>query len=109
MEHGVGGWSVHLVHAAPGWAPGSACQPLEGAGSWQPGWLLSAPAYLGGRGGNGSPRPEHLQLELWCRAQVEEGGLVLGLWAGMGLSPMPVHCRTVPSVGRSGRWTDGWG
>lgn len=50
------------------------------------------------------PYPKHLQLELWCRAPVEEGGLVLGLRAGKEVSPL---AQLTP--GWSGRQMDGWG
>lgn len=99
---------MHLAHAAPVRAPGSAHHHLEGSSSWESGWLLSTPAYTGGRGGNGSPCPEHLQVELWCRALLEEGGLVLGLWARKGMSLLPAHPRNITAVGRSGRQMGGW-
>lgn len=100
------------MHAASGRAPGSACWHLEGASSWEPGWLLSTPAYPEGRSGNGSPHLEHLQLELWCRVPVVEGGLVLVL-PGLGrvklAESLPARPRTVTTVERSGRQMDRWG
>lgn len=83
---------MHLVHAAPGRAPGSAHQHLKGAGSQEPAWLLSAPAYPGERDGNESPAPSIFCLSpsagLWLRAE--------GLWgtlSGNRVSSLPADPR----------------
>lgn len=51
---------MDLAHAAPGWVPSSAHPHLEGAGSLEPGWLLSAQVNPEESGGNGYSHPEHL-------------------------------------------------
>lgn len=53
------------------------------------------------------PYPKHLQFELWCRAPVEEGGLVLGLRAGKEVSP-PASSPQDGHRCQEVRQTDGW-
>lgn len=92
---------MDLAHAAPGRVPSSAHPHLEGAGSLEPGWLLSAQVNPEESGGNGYPHSEHLQ--------VVEGHLVLVIWAGKGMSSLPAQPKMVTTVRRSGRETDRWG